>query len=106
MDLMLKRMRNRAGLSQAEAAAALGVKLRTYGSWERGEVQLSVPQAVECANLFGCTLGALAGEPETAPDPDEARVRVAMGSMNQAGRARLADVAEAMARSGMWPIGG
>lgn len=32
----LRDMRNAAGMSQEEAATALGVRLGTYGSWERG----------------------------------------------------------------------
>lgn len=32
----LRDMRTAAGMSQEEAASALGVRLGTYGSWERG----------------------------------------------------------------------
>lgn len=61
MELQLQRLRKLAGLNQEEMAKALGVKKRTYGSWEREEVTLSFPQAVACAEILNCTTDALAG---------------------------------------------
>ena len=61
MELQLHKFRKQAGLNQQEMADALGVKKRTYGSWERGEVTMSFPQAVACAEILNCTTDALAG---------------------------------------------
>ncbi len=60
-------------MTQSEMADALGVKHRTYGSWERGEAGLSLSMAAECVKLLGCTLEDLAGLQErrqygSAPD--------------------------------------
>ena len=41
MEIHLQEMRKRAGLKQAEIAERLNVKVRTYGSWERGEAMMS-----------------------------------------------------------------
>lgn len=61
MELQLQRFRKLAGLNQQEMADALGVKKRTYGSWEREENGLSFEQACMCANVLNCTTDALAG---------------------------------------------
>ena len=70
MKTQLKRLRKTAGIkSQKEMAARLGVLERTYASWERGEVSMSFPQAIDCANILECSLDDLAGRdwPESPP---------------------------------------
>ena len=52
-------LRKRAGLSQADLAAALGVSLATVGAWERGVNEMRVLDAREVAAV----LGALTGPP-------------------------------------------
>lgn len=61
MELQLQKLRKTAGLNQDEMAQKLGIKKRTYGSWEREEVTMSFPQAVACAEVLNCTTDALAG---------------------------------------------
>ena len=61
MALKLRELREQAGYSQKDAADALGVKVRTYGSWEREEVRMSLEQAFDVSRLFNCTLDDLVG---------------------------------------------
>lgn len=56
-------LRKRAGLSQADLAAALGVSLATVGAWERGVNEMRVLDAREVAAVLGTTLEALTGPP-------------------------------------------
>ena len=57
----IKKMRSRAGLSQQEAADALGVKKARYGDWERETTTINLRDAIRLADLFKCTLDELAG---------------------------------------------
>lgn len=49
----LKLMRQRLGITQAEAAAALGAPLRTYQQWEAGRRSPATPEIIDlaCATL-------------------------------------------------------
>lgn len=57
----IKEMRVRAGLTQTQAAAALGVKPFTYGDWERETTTINLKYAIMAADLFECSLDELAG---------------------------------------------
>lgn len=60
--LRLKELRRAAGFkTQKEIADALGVKERTYASWEREEVGISLDQAYEICEVIGCTPNDLCG---------------------------------------------
>ena len=98
MDLQLQRMRKLAGLDQQEMADALGIKKRTYGSWERGEVTISFPQAIACAEVLGCTTDELAGRKpiRSFADPQQAALNGYYESMNERGRATLVESARLM----------
>ena len=72
----IARMRSYAGLTQQEAADALGVKKARYGDWERETREINFRDAIRLADLFGCSLDELAGRktPDTyrlAPDEEE-----------------------------------
>ena len=62
MKLQLKAIRVERGLTQDEMAEKLGIKSRTYGSWERGEVMLNLEQAYNCACVLKCTIDDLVRE--------------------------------------------
>ena len=62
MKLRLKAIRTERGLTQDEMAEKLGIKSRTYGSWERGEVMLNLEQAYNCAQVLECTIDDLVRE--------------------------------------------
>lgn len=66
MELQLQKLRKIAGLNQEEMARKLGIKKRTYGSWEREEVTMSFPQAIACAEILNCTTDSLAGREVSA----------------------------------------
>ena len=57
----LREMRNRAKLNQQQVADALGIPKGRYGDWERETTTLNLKDAIELADLFGCTLDELAG---------------------------------------------
>lgn len=102
MELQLRKYRRLAGLNQQQMADALNVKKRTYGSWERGEANMSLPQACEVADILNCTLDELAGRTVTREYTDAGQeiVNVCYESMNERGKATLVSVAQSMERDG------
>lgn len=93
----LKEMRKRAGLKQAEVARILGVKVRTYGSWERGEAMMSLEQACNCTVALDCSIDEIAGRPVRDPseffDPREAEPHRCYRSCDRERQDRLLDTA-------------
>lgn len=73
MDLQLKRIRKMRGVKQGEIARELGVKTSRYGTWERGERNMSFPQACAIADILDCTLDEIAGREQSANTPTLAR---------------------------------
>jgi len=74
----IARMRSYAGLTQQEAADALGVKKARYGDWERETREINFRDAIRLADLFGCSLDELAGRktpnahaPQLSPEAQE-----------------------------------
>ena len=55
MELAIKEMRKKLHLSQADFAEAVGVTMRTVGSWERGESFPNAEQVWNCALALGCS---------------------------------------------------
>ena len=110
--LQLKEMRKRAGYKTQKAAAdVLGIKERKYASWERGEVQLTLEDAFDIGLVFGCTPNDLCGwdgrnGDALFSDDGQAALNEYYESMNDTGRARLAEQAEMMANSGMFEKSG
>lgn len=66
----LVRFRKQAGLTQAEVAAHINYSDKSVSKWERGEGCPDVYVLALLAQLYGVTLGALAGE-EPPPLPEE-----------------------------------
>jgi len=101
VELQLQQMRKKAGFSQQQMADALGIKKRTYGSWERQEVSLSLEQAYDCAVVLGCSIDAIAGysPPVSYADPAQEALNGYWESMNDKGRSALLGTAELMSGS-------
>jgi len=57
-----------AGLKQGELAEKLGVSQNTVSKWEHGRHAPSVPQLVAMAEIYKCSLDALAGREEGATE--------------------------------------
>lgn len=71
MNLQIKQMRKRSGLNQKDVAAAIGVPVRTYGSWERGERNINLEDACLIADVLRCTLDELVGRKPPIITPNE-----------------------------------
>lgn len=52
----IRNMRDRERMNQAALAAAAGVSPRVIGTWERGEVPITLFNAHILAGVFRCTL--------------------------------------------------
>lgn len=55
MELAIKELRKKLHISQTEFANAVGVSLRTVGSWERGESVPNAEQVWNCAIALKCS---------------------------------------------------
>ena len=109
MELRLKQIREAKGVSQKEMTCRLSslmgkeIKVRTYGSWERQEVDMDLEQAYNCAIALGCTLNDLVGM--KAPnhpafsDPRQEQLNGYYECMNEAGRQLAVDSIRAMSSS-------
>lgn len=97
-NIELKSIRNRAGMSQKEVADKLGVKVSTYGTWERGERMMSLEQAYNVAQVLGCTLEELVGRAprKTYADPAQQALNEYYESSNSKGRGTIVDVARSV----------
>lgn len=88
MEIQLGRIRKCAGLSQSKMAEAVGVKVRTYGSWERGEVTMNATQLVDCARVLDCSTDEILGMPTNQyfADPREAELHAVWKGLSSKGK--------------------
>lgn len=70
MNLKIKNMRKKLRISQTDFAKAVGVSLRTVGSWERGESIPNAEQIWACAVVLGCSPNDVLGWVEEKPAQD------------------------------------
>ena len=91
----IKAMRDRAGLTQAQTAEALGVTKKRYINWEHEEREINLRDAIRLTELFGCTLDELAGRemPKSAISLEEKQVIDLYRSTDARGKAAIAAVA-------------
>lgn len=106
MKTQLQAMRKRAGFKSAKAFAEhVGISVSTYTKYEQGMSELSLERAWEFADALDCTLDELAGRKVPNKINEDVRMESiadSYESMNETGRARLAEQAEMMANSGMF----
>lgn len=101
MEINLQRIRKQRRLSQTEVANALGVKVRTYGSWERGEAMLSLKQAYDCALVLDCTIDEIAGldrERLRSPDPRRQAMIESYDALTDDGKTLASEMVASVAR--------
>lgn len=98
MNLQLRKLRKEAGLTQGELAQKIGTTLRVVSAWERGETDLPLDYAIDLADLFHCSLDALAGRDQrpSFSDPGQEKLNQSYEQLNAQGRDTLAQVARSM----------
>lgn len=77
-------LREKAGLSQYDVAAKLGIPRSTYGQIELGVRPLRIEMAAKLAQVFGCTIDAIFygdGGPEMNPKPESDNAVAANGGV-------------------------
>lgn len=79
MGQRIARLRERAGLSQPQAAERAGIPVGTLRGWEQGRRVPLLDAAAKLADAIGCSLDDLAGRtpepPAPAPPPEPAPVK-------------------------------
>ncbi len=71
--LVLRDIRKSQKLTQSELASMVGVTARIVSSWERGETELTLADAYNCAHVLGCTPNDLCAFPARGQVPPETR---------------------------------
>ena len=61
MNLSLREIRRRSGMTQDQLAKAIGATKRQVGAWERGENDLPMDYAWTIADLLQCSIDDIAG---------------------------------------------
>lgn len=76
MKNRLKAIRKAQGLTQQDIADAIGEKIATYRTWERGTTNFNIRQLVDCARVLDCSTDEILGMPirTTFSDPREAEL--------------------------------
>lgn len=95
----IKEMRERAGMTQQQAADAMGVKKARYGDWERETHIINLREAIRLADIFGCTLDELAARQAPSATEDEAEILSIWNGTDD--RGRLAIMAVARSQQGV-----
>ena len=65
----LQELKQRQGVMQKDVASAVGVPLRTYQRYERGENEPQLSTLIRIADFYGVTLDYLAGRSDV-PGPE------------------------------------
>ena len=103
MKTQLQAIRKQAGYKSAKAFADhIGMPVGTYTDYEQGRRMFTLEKAWEFADALDCTLDELAGRKAPNRASGDARmgsIADSYESMNDTGRARLAEQAEMMASS-------
>lgn len=106
-NLQLKSLRKQAGYdTQADLAHVLGANPRTYASWEREEVGLSLNEARRIADVLDCSIDELAGRtwPENRfADERQNEINRLYGQLDEARRAFLFDAVKGLAAAMQQP---
>lgn len=99
-NLQLKSLRKRAGFrTQCDLARRLNVNPRTYASWEREEVGLSLNDARRVADALDCSLDELAGRTWSAgrwPDSRQEEMNRLYGQLDDARKTFLLEAARGL----------
>lgn len=110
----IRQARERAGLSQAEVAAGLGLHeksgVSTVSRWESGERNFPVEQTAPLAALLGCSVNFVLGISEDEVSPERALhvIRSAVTNAKEADQLRdnlvqLSAAVRASAPAATWP---
>lgn len=100
MHLKMKQIRVGLGLGQKDVAEKLGMPVRRYGSYERGERTLSLEDAARIADVFDCSLDELAGrdwrQASDYADPRQAELNRCWESLDPERQDRILTIAHDM----------
>jgi len=94
MDLQLKALRDRRGLSIKQMYQRLGVKDSRYRKWESGAAAIPIEYAAQASDILRCSLDELAGRAAPELEPDERRLLDLYRSTDARGKAAIMRTAE------------
>lgn len=96
MQLRLREMRERRGLSVNHVAAMIGVKPNTYRKWELGSSGIDLEKAAACADALGCSISDIAGIDQSGMTADEREILDIYSRLSMSDKSVLMRVARAL----------
>lgn len=94
MNLKLRYLRERRGLSIRQMYERLGVKDSRYRKWESGSAAMPLEYAVEACDVLRCSLDELLGVVVAAPTDDEQHLLDLYRATDERGRFTIMSAAE------------
>lgn len=94
MELQLRVLRDKRGLSIKQMYQRMQVKDSRYRKWESGSAAIPLEYAVEASDILHCSLDELVGRTAPALAPDEQRLLDLYRSTDDRGRLAIMSVAE------------
>ncbi len=70
MNLKLKELRKKAGMTQADLSEKAAIKLGTLRTWEQGTASMKLEDAIRICDAIGCTPNDLCGWYDEHPRDD------------------------------------
>lgn len=89
MELKLKELREQKQITQNQIAKKIGITIRRYGAWERGERNFNFIDAIKIADALGCSLDELAGrqaDEGNYTDPRQERINHRFFELDERGK--------------------
>ena len=104
MNLSLREIRRRSGMTQEQLAKSIGATKRQIGAWERGENDLPMDYASIIADVLDCSIDDIAGRearpimPELPLSVDEYDLLSTYRELSETQKEALLVVAHTLAR--------
>ena len=104
MNNRLKELRKSRKLTQQDVADAIGERVATYRTWERGTTNFNIVQLVDCARVLDCSTDEILGMPIQTDfsDPREAELHRVWRGLDVERQDRLLATAHDMERAVEW----
>ena len=98
--MRLSELRTSRGLTQDRVASAIGLPVKTYRNYERGERQTPTDVLFKLADFYDVSLDYLMGHDVSESDADKAQLSAFYDMLDCDGRSLLLSLARAIVKSG------
>jgi transcriptional regulator with XRE-family HTH domain len=90
----LKKRREKSGYGQDEVAEKIGITVKAYGDYERGESALNILRLIQIAEIFECELVELVADISSKPDDQAKHIANLLQGVKRADRLHIVRIVE------------